>query len=119
FRFLLGIRLGCGLLGWLRRDLLDGGLRLRRGLLGCLRRGRSLLGGGLRDRRGVANGRLRLGLGLRGGGDLVALAPLERLVRVEAAVARPGQRSIWAAAAVGEDRVAATARVLLVVAVLG
>src|SRR3954470_14617222 len=45
--------------------------------------------------------------------DDVGVLALERLVRLEAAVARAGQGGIGAAAAVGEDRAAAAAQLLL------
>src|SRR3954454_13118204 len=45
--------------------------------------------------------------------DDVGVLALERLVRLEAAVARAWQRGVGAAAAVGEDRAAATAELLL------
>src|SRR5205085_10284455 len=53
-------------------------------------------------------------------GDFVALDGVERLVRVETAVARVRQRGVGAATAVGEDRGAAALHgVFLLVAVLG
>ena len=52
-------------------------------------------------------------------GDAVAVDVGERLVGLEAAVARAGQRGVGAAAAVGEDRGAAALDLLLLVAVLG
>src|SRR3954470_12338640 len=45
--------------------------------------------------------------------DDVGVLALERLVRLEAAVARAGQRGVRAAAAVGEDGAAAAAELLL------
>src|SRR3954452_1105563 len=58
---------------------------------------------------------------LLGGGraaDVVALLVLERLVAVEAAVARAGQRRVRAPPAVAEDRGAAAARLLGLVALV-
>src|SRR3954452_14542841 len=51
--------------------------------------------------------------------DDVGVLALERLVGVEAAVARAGQRGVRAAAAVGEDRAAAAAELLLLAVAAG
>src|SRR3954452_22678410 len=51
--------------------------------------------------------------------DDVGVLALQRLVRLEAAVARPGQRGVRAAAPVGEDRTAAPAELFLLAVAAG
>src|SRR3954469_24904312 len=84
------------------------------GLRGLEAPGQRLLGDGLLD-LAVLDHQLRRRLA----GDVHGAGPLERLVAVEPAEARAGQRRVGAAAAVAEDRRAASAGLLLRVGAVG